>query len=819
MKGHNCFCIRCGACLVQTVVCPACGQAQPPMDPNTALWSVDLGQPPTGQPLVVGNLVLVPIQEPGPPSQLSLLHALSLAGGTPRWQRSFEHALVSGLATTANDIILVATSSTDLMHDEGALLALDVAGEERWRWAPGVQRVSAPAVMGDVVCVSVDARTLLVLDLATGAEQVKVTLQANASLSAPAVVGDVCYVPCRGPHLLAVGLDGRPHWRFDVEEHPDAWLDSTPVVVGEYLFAVLSSSTVLALRVTDGSLVWQVEVGPTGKPLSAPATDRERLFVGARDGLHALDLTDGHELWAFPTSRRITAAPVVAGDVIYTTCYDHHLYALDTATGRELWRHKVGRRIEVPPALATCGESVTSCVLVADRGGTLTAVARPLSAEGHEAAGHWVEAACAYATQGQFARGAELLEVHGEAFKAAELWKAAGERERAAVQYEAAEVWQQAAELWSALGQQLRQAEALEQHARSLESESRDNEERAAAWAAAVDVFKAEGEIARAAVCQREIARCLEQPIIILDVQHEGLVLNAWEHLLFIVRNEGYGPARNLVIHTSGDQFEGQVTATRQIATLSAGGKRSDQLDIRPCAHGDSVPMRVRVEYKDSAGQACVCEQTIYIPVARTEATRGASKVIHIHTAGGAVVLGDVAVEGGDFVGRDAVDGAGSSSVPHPLLPGTMHVLSFDRLSPADFERLCLWLVECEEYTRGEHLGLAGSEQGRDVVAYKPTSHGEELWYFQCKRYRSIGAKTLKDEVNKYLRLAREKTHLWPKGVVFVVSCAVSAKVREEVGAYCEKHGLASDFWALTELDMRVKRHPDLLREFFNLAS
>jgi len=153
-----------------------------------------------------------------------------------------------------------------------------------------------------------------------------------------------------------------------------------------------------------------------------------------------------------------------------------------------------------------------------------------------------------------------------------------------------------------------------------------------------------------------------------------------------------------------------------------------------------------------------------------------------------------------------------------PPLPGTTHVLSFDRLSPVDFERLCLWLVEREGYTRAEHLGLAGSEQGRDVVAYKPTLHGEELWYFQCKRYRSINARTLKDEVDKYLRLAEEKPHLQPAGVVFVVSCAVSAKVREEVGAYCEQHDLTYEFWALTELDMRVKQHPDLLQEFFNLA-
>ena len=837
------------------------------------LWAIELGQPPAGPPpLVAGDLLLVPTQEPGPISHHATLHALSLADGSSCWQRSFEYALVSGLASAplphphTPTLILVSTTSTDLLHGEGALVALDAVGKERWRWAPGVQRVSAPALVRsddfgrsdtgakvattdpNVACVTADAWTLVLLDLATGAERARITLEASASLSAPALVGGVAYVPCRGPHLLAVGLDGRSRWRFDAQASlppsppaggkrgGDAWLDKTPVVVGEppvlLVLAVLSTGAVLALRAEDGSLAWRADVGPAGKRLSGPATDGERAFIGARDGLHALGLADGHELWAFSTPRRITAAPVAIGGVVYAACHDHHLYALDAATGQELWRHQVGRRVEVPAVLATCGEPLRPCVLVVDRGSTLTAVACPLSAAEHEAAGHWIEAASAYAHLGQPARGAELLEAHGEPLKAAELWEAGGERERAAVQYEVAGAWRQAAELWSALGRPLKRAGALEAHARSLEDTPCSDEERAEAWAAAAGAFEAEGEREQAAVCRREVARWSQRPVITLDVQHEGLVRGAWSRLQFIVRNEGYGPARNLVIHASGDQFEGQVTATRQIATLRAGREHVDWLDVHPRAYGNSVPLRVSVEYRDHVGEPRSCEHTIHIAVARTKATRREGETINVFVSGsGAVAVGERAVaagEGGVAVGRDVQGGvtvgartaasAGPSTTTRPSLPGTRHVLSFDRLSPADFERLCLWLVEREGYTRGEHLGLAGSEQGRDVIAYKPTPHGEKLWYFQCKRYRSINARTLKDEVGKYLQLVEEKPHLRPTGVVFAVSCAVSAKVREEVGGYCEQHDLAHEFWALTELDMRVKRHPDLLREFFNLA-
>ena len=64
-----------------------------------------------------------------------------------------------------------------------------------------------------------------------------------------------------------------------------------------------------------------------------------------------------------------------------------------------------------------------------------------------------------------------------------------------------------------------------------------------------------------------------------------------------------------------------------------------------------------------------------------------------------------------------------------PPITRTTHTLPFDELSPRDFERLCLWLVEREGYERAEHMGAAGSEQGRDIVAWREGA----LWAFQCK--------------------------------------------------------------------------------------
>jgi tetratricopeptide (TPR) repeat protein len=146
------------------------------------------------------------------------------------------------------------------------------------------------------------------------------------------------------------------------------------------------------------------------------------------------------------------------------------------------------------------------------------------------------------------------------------------------------------------------------------------------------------------------------------------------------------------------------------------------------------------------------------------------------------------------------------------------HLLPYGELSPADFERLCLWLVEREGYLRPEALGVAGSEQGRDVIAYRGTSSGEQLWYFQCKRYQTIGAATLIKEVEKYNKLVIADPTKKPFGIVFVTNATLAAAAREKVRKFCNNHGYECEFWARTELDMLVKKHADIVAEFFNVT-
>ena len=145
-----------------------------------------------------------------------------------------------------------------------------------------------------------------------------------------------------------------------------------------------------------------------------------------------------------------------------------------------------------------------------------------------------------------------------------------------------------------------------------------------------------------------------------------------------------------------------------------------------------------------------------------------------------------------------------------PQVTKTTHILPFDKLSPADFERLCLWLVQREGYEDAEHFGTKGSDHGRDVVAWLD---GRRV-VFQCKRVERFEPAEAEKEIAKVLELPAETR---PQDVVFLVTATVTAETRDRASAAWGDRG-SCHFWAGTELDERVNRHEDILGEFFGVS-
>ena len=146
-----------------------------------------------------------------------------------------------------------------------------------------------------------------------------------------------------------------------------------------------------------------------------------------------------------------------------------------------------------------------------------------------------------------------------------------------------------------------------------------------------------------------------------------------------------------------------------------------------------------------------------------------------------------------------------------PDITGTKHPLPFDRLSPLDFERLCLWLAHRQGFGDLEHWGALGSDFGCDVLA----SRDGKKWAFQCKRVKSFGYSAALKEIAKILDWQDEER---PSVLVFVVACDVAAETRRKAKKHCKKEGIKCKFWARNELDLFVNEHPDIVHEFFQVG-
>ena len=98
--------------------------------------------------------------------------------------------------------------------------------------------------------------------------------------SSAAVSGSVVVVGGRDKMVHALdAATGKSLWIWSAR----AKVDSSPVIVGERVFAATTGGDIMALNLTTGDLLWQFE---TGSSITAsPAVAAGRLLIGTTDGM------------------------------------------------------------------------------------------------------------------------------------------------------------------------------------------------------------------------------------------------------------------------------------------------------------------------------------------------------------------------------------------------------------------------------------------------------------------------------------------------------------------------------------------------------
>jgi outer membrane protein assembly factor BamB len=553
----------------------------------TVAWSRALPGQPMASPVVLGDVCLIACQASGRLARGGLLRALDLAAGELRWELAFENAVIAGMTPQGPNLALVSLRQIGPISNECAVVAVEATGRVRWRTDLTHQRIGAPAVGGGLVALIGDARDVSALDLASGELIWRIVAPVGVAMTAPACDGEMIYVPCRAPSLLAFSGVGDLDWRFDIEGVlSGVQLDQTPLLINDLVIAVLNAGMVVALTRDGGRRVWETQVGPRGKPLTPAVTDGRRVYVGARDGVYALGLQDGAHQWVVRTGAYVTAPPVLSegalsDQLLCVAGNDRHLYGLDRRSGKQLWQATMPQEIKSAPVMAA-GAGAGPYVLTADCTGRVTALSYPVPAVVHEHAGRYRKAALVW-------------EAEGDLLRAAESWVAYAES-----------------------------VTPPDDGAHNAEATDRQAE----AWATAAQLFDAARAPERAKEVRRRYAACLGLPVLSLNVEHDGLAQDAWSQMRLVVENHGYGLARDVVIRAAGDEFEGQIVKARMLASIPQGQRKSEALTLKPLAHGDSVPLTLQLSYRDQNGEPHRREEILLLNVSGNGAQSAAESYV-----------------------------------------------------------------------------------------------------------------------------------------------------------------------------------------------
>jgi len=131
-------------------------------------------------------------------------------------------------------------------------------------------------------------------------------------------------------------------------------IETSPLVVGEFLYVVTLDGVLECVKKEDGSEFWKYEFAEKDarKPVrSSPATDGEVIVFGSDGGgIYAVERLSGKLRWKYQATASIFATPVLSNGLCVVGAIDGVLYALDTRSGELRWKYETGTRIFAPAA-------------------------------------------------------------------------------------------------------------------------------------------------------------------------------------------------------------------------------------------------------------------------------------------------------------------------------------------------------------------------------------------------------------------------------------------------------------------------------------
>lgn len=217
-------------------------------------------------------------------------------------------------------------------------------GKNSLEWAGG------PSVAGDLLVVGSIEGIVQALDAGSGAERWQVQLSSEV-ISAPAIADGIVVVRTNDGRLYGLdATDGSRKWAFDRASVPILSLrgNSAPHAVNGAVFAGEDNGKVLALRLADGSPLWEQLLAPgEGRSEIERIQDVDGTVAvgegviyasGYRGQVAALIAESGRPIWSHELSSYTGVA--VAATQVYVADADSAVWALDLRTGASNWKQE-----------------------------------------------------------------------------------------------------------------------------------------------------------------------------------------------------------------------------------------------------------------------------------------------------------------------------------------------------------------------------------------------------------------------------------------------------------------------------------------------
>jgi outer membrane protein assembly factor BamB len=272
-------------------------------------------------------------------------YAINATTGKVLWMRTGQGPKPSTPAIAGDRVIVSSTSGTvtAFARSNGAKLwQLDL---------PGAKVESSPVVIGTTAYFGATDGRLFAVNTVNG--KVKWAYNTGGRInSSPSILGNKIFITTYAGSILSLNrFNGQRNWityiRRDFVQYESFYASAS--TDGKRLYTISRAGKVVAVRVSDGSVVWTHDLNTTG--YSTPAIANGVIYVGDFNGLiHAYRAADGTQLWQTYIGGRILAPGVIVGPLVFFSNLETKTFGLNRSDGKVVWHVGMGK---YQPGIAT----------------------------------------------------------------------------------------------------------------------------------------------------------------------------------------------------------------------------------------------------------------------------------------------------------------------------------------------------------------------------------------------------------------------------------------------------------------------------------